>query len=205
MKSNKKLAKKASIDHNSPERNEKSLREEVKESGYADARRKIKESFGHVNALPAIEEIQEIAGQTEAPKADRQQALMSVYNALVASMEDLEKVELPDIKWEDRPMSQRRADPFQWIKENYPSYGIGLDQGHIFAHDRPLYKRIHALKPWPDGFDLPSRAEANDIFVAEMGSVPTLKEISDAAPPPIKKMIKMHELHRSRKRNNAKR
>ena len=174
------------------------FREFSKSSG-----RKIKEKFGEIASEPAIDIIKNIAGHEGIDLSDKIDALNRIYQAAAEIANELQAPELSSDLWASRSMSERNADPFQWVKDKYPSYGRGLHQGHIYNHDRPLYRRLHDAKPWPSDFELPTVAEANDRILDELERVPTLKEIADAAPPQIREMVRLHELARARKRKKA--
>ena len=163
----------------------------------------IKNKFSEITSDPAIDIIEKIAGTDGVPRKDRIAALTRVYEAAARLASELEQPELSKVFWNERPMSARNADPFQWVKDNYPSYGKGLHQGHIHHHDKSLYRRLHDSKPWPEDFDLPTRAQANDEILERIGRAPTLREIADAAPPNIREMIRHYELARSRNRKKA--
>ena len=155
-------------------------------------------------ACPVVGMMRKIAVNTDIDKNDKT-AIFTIICEIAAELaNEMQQPELSTELWQDRPMSNRNANPFQWVRDNFPSYGKGLHQGHIYNHDRPLYKRLHDAKPWPEDFDLPTLAEANDKYLKEAGTVPTLKEIGAASPPNIREMIRHLELSRARKRKKAK-
>jgi hypothetical protein len=170
---------------------------------YEERRRGDKGKFHEAVAYPVIDILKNIAASEDLDTEEKLSTLAHVYTAAADMANQLRQPELSIVFWEDRPMSERNADPFQWVKEHYPSYGADLHQGHIYNHDRSLYRRLHDEKPWPDDFILPTRAEANDRLLEAAGRSPTLKEIADAAPPNIREMIRLHELARARKRKRA--
>lgn len=175
------------------------LQKILEKSDYTDQRQVIKDTFDRVAPSPAIEIINEIAEMTEIPKEDRQQALTSIYHAMIQAMEKVETIELPDVKWKARGKENWHMSPCDFFEKHYPENVPSL--ATIASHDKPLYDALNIYKTkglWHEGFHIPTTKEANDITLAQLDKAPTLSEIAQDAPPHIREQLRIYELTRGR-------
>ncbi|WP_417308034.1 hypothetical protein [Devosia sp.] len=171
------------------------------EEEFSEERRKgVKSDFAIVAADTAVSLIEEISAAKDIAYKDRYEAILGVCDSAMDSLFELERT-LSDLKWSDRGEAERSINPCEFVARHYYLYGEGLTQDMIRRFDFPLYRALHNRrqnKGWPDWFELPTAAEENSRLLESADTIPSLSEIAAKAPPSIRKLIRLHELARSR-------
>lgn len=112
----------------------------------------------------ALKLVSKIAS-SDAPQRERIRSLVSLYRAVLQSIElhSSREEHKPKMLWSERPKAQRRTSPFEFVKEQWPTYGAGLSMADIRHHDWKLYNGLYARRSaWPADFVVPTKSETID-------------------------------------------
>jgi hypothetical protein len=170
-----------------------------------EMRAEIKGEFEDIACAPARQVIESISKANDVPRAKRLAALTMIYEAVSEAMDEIAAPEMATVFWEHRGKENRFMSPFDFVVEHYPSFHDGsLTLNMIASHDEPLYAALHAKRKkgeWPESFSLPTQSEANDRALEAIGgNAPKLTEIAEQSPLPVRELLRLYEVGKSRSR-----
>jgi hypothetical protein len=144
---------------------------------------RIRRDFATAALAGALKFLEEIS-EAEIPTHKKIELLSKIYEAANKNIEKLATAPFENIpQWADRPKTQWRQSPCDFVKNNYPTYGKGLTSDQIA--DRKLLQALWNYKSkygWPDDFDLPGKSVAVNRLLDEIGPNLNLKGLANLPP-----------------------
>ena len=155
----------------------------------------IKDDFYETVAETPVRLIRGIVSQTDIPRDQRRLALKRIYDEMIKAMDEVEKIDLPNVYWRERGKDRYYMLPSDFVMKYYPDYRI-ITMLDIKDHDPDLYQALNNQKKkkgFPEGFSITTDRDRNTMLLEELGDVPTLERIKENCPPHIRDQIRAHQ------------